>query len=348
VLSELVATRGFRLSVGHEGPLAGFLATHNTDGKGPSALLKRLGGKASIDSRILSALSAKHVTATVVGPQVLSVNLSAPGPDVATGTLKALLAEFGKQENATRLANAKAASSYYTDLVSSASQAAQAADGKVTGYMAAHPGATASDPNLAALTQAATAADTKLADANNKLSQATIDLAHQSDTNTMQTLDAPSAGTPVTGGKKKDLLALVAGLFAGALISILGMVVIAARRKKASLPAVDNIGDAPPPPVLQPAEPRLNTSAPPRAAPQPAEPRLTVSAPPRAVPQPAAEPRLTASAASRPASSESPSSPRPSSFESAHPNHNGNGSSRSGFTVTHRRPSTEPRREPDR
>jgi hypothetical protein len=348
VLNELVATRDFRLSVGHNGPLAGFLARNNTDGKGPTALLKRLGAKASIDSRILSALSAKHVSATVVGPQVLSVSLSAPSPDLATGTLKALLAEFSKQQNATRLANAKAASSYYTDLVNSANQAAQAADSKVTGYMAAHPGVTASDPNLAALTQTATAADAKLADANNNLSQATVNLAHQSDTTAMQTLDAPSVGTAVTGGKKKDLLALVAGLFAGALISILGMVIIAGRRKKASSGGVDSVDDAPAPPSLQPAEPRPSTPVAPRAAAQPSEPRPNTPVPSRAAPPPAG-PRLPASAVSRPSASESPSSsPRPSSFESAHPNHNGNGSSRSGFTVTHRRPSTDPRREPDR
>jgi hypothetical protein len=255
VLNELVATRDFRLTVAHKGPLATFLASNHTGGFGPMTLIKRFtGGATPLDSQILSALNAKHVVATVTGPQVLTVSVSAPNPNVATGTLAALLSEFTKQENATTLAQAKAAASYDTDLVASASKAASDAESKVTAYLALHPSATSADPTLATLTQAATAADTKLADANNNLSQATIDLNHQSDTAALQTLDTPSPGTAVSGGKKKDLLALFAGLFAGALISILGVVIIASRRK--STAGVHDVHEPAQAPVLLASEPR--------------------------------------------------------------------------------------------
>src|SRR4029079_1356272 len=39
LLNELLATRSFRLKVGHQGPLTKYLATHPGEGWGPKALL---------------------------------------------------------------------------------------------------------------------------------------------------------------------------------------------------------------------------------------------------------------------------------------------------------------------
>jgi uncharacterized protein involved in exopolysaccharide biosynthesis len=225
VLTELLATREFRLAVGHRGPLAQYLATHGVEGWGPSALLARLKGTASVDDRIFSALG-HGVTTSVAGPQVLQVSLQGPTPAVAAGTLSALLAEFGQARSSTRRTRAQATTAYYQGQVDAAQKAFDGAQQALISYRGAHPGATGSqDPSLRALVAAEKAAAQHLTAARNGFDQASIDAASPlSSAAAFRVIDAPREPSAPTGGKKKALMALVAGLFVGAIVSLLGTI----------------------------------------------------------------------------------------------------------------------------
>ena len=232
VLNELLATRGFRLSVGRGGPLTEYLAGHAPSGRGPMDLVaKLLGRSTALDDRVLSALGPKHVTSTVLGPQVLSISLRGPTPEVAVGTLTALMDQFNQQTDNGRQLHAQASVGYYKDVVAAASTAAATAQKNLDTYVAAHPAPSANDPTFTTLSQAAAAAATRLNDANNSLNQASVDAAHIADSATVRVLDPPVTPTgPTAGRKKATLLAIFAGLFAGCVVSLLGVVALASRQ----------------------------------------------------------------------------------------------------------------------
>ena len=73
LLAELLATRQFRLDVGHKGPLSKYYAQHPSEGWGPKGLLRKLRGTGSVDDRTAAALDPKHVITAVAGPQVLEL-----------------------------------------------------------------------------------------------------------------------------------------------------------------------------------------------------------------------------------------------------------------------------------
>jgi hypothetical protein len=139
VLTELLATRQFRLAVGHAGPLAAYLAHHGTAGWGPSALLAQLRGTGSLDDRVDSALG-HGVSSTVAGPQVLQISVQGPTPAVAAGTLSALLNEFNQDRSDTRRTRAAATLAYYNGQLQAAQKAFDGAVQALTSYRAAHPG----------------------------------------------------------------------------------------------------------------------------------------------------------------------------------------------------------------
>jgi hypothetical protein len=225
VLTELLATRQFRLAVGHAGPLATYLAHHGVAGWSPSALLARLRGTGSLDDRIDSSLG-HGVSSTVAGPQVLQVSLQGPTPAVAAATLNALLTEFNQDRSSTRRTRAEATTAYYEGQLQAAQKALDGAQQALTSYRAGHPGATVGqDAALRALVLAEKTAAQHLTAAHTGLDQASIDAASPlSSAAAFRVLDAPSAPTGPVGGKKKAILAIVAGLFVGGIISLLGTV----------------------------------------------------------------------------------------------------------------------------
>src|SRR5205085_10624649 len=65
LLSELLTTRQFRLTIGHQGPMAQYFAAHPSQGWGPTALLAKLRGSKSVDDQTAAALAVGHVVTTV-------------------------------------------------------------------------------------------------------------------------------------------------------------------------------------------------------------------------------------------------------------------------------------------
>jgi len=233
LLNELLTTREFRIEVGRRGPLEGYLAAHPSSGFGPSALLATLRGAATLDNRVVAALGPKSVLTTVEGPQVLSVSVKGPTPQVALGTTRALVSEFNEQRTNFMVQRAQATLAYYKNQADAALQTLHSTQAGIANFMAANPGATASasgqtaaDAQLRSLVQAEGVAKERHSAANRDANQAAVSLkATLADTTSFHILDQPALPTGPVSGKKKEVMAIIGGLFAGALLSFLALVI---------------------------------------------------------------------------------------------------------------------------
>jgi hypothetical protein len=234
ILDELLTTRHFRLQVGNNGPLASYLARHDSKGWGPGALLASLKSSDTVRDRIVHAIGPSTVSSKVAGPQVLAVKLRAPSPAVAAGTLRALIKEFGLERRTAQAAQAQAALVYYRDQQSGAQRALVTAQQRVASYVTAHPGArscvstrasSACDFNLKSLSDAQHAANVNLVQATTQFNQASIGLQSLPlGSAKIRVLDPPDVPTAALAGPSKIILAAIAGLFVGFLISLLASI----------------------------------------------------------------------------------------------------------------------------
>jgi hypothetical protein len=234
VLQELLSTRTFRLAVGRRGPLTEYLRHHDSVGFGPRGLLMRLKGSQPLDDRVVAALSGKHVLMAVAGPDVLSIAFHGPTSSVATGTLKALLAQFTEQDAANRQAQERATSNYFSGLVDSASNRVAAAQAALTQYLANHPSNGHTDAAVQPLSQAVSNAQSELLDATNNFNTAQRALVANGPN--YRIVDPPHL-TGSSGGKVKDLMAMGTGLVLGVVISLLGLAALVSRARKAETTA---------------------------------------------------------------------------------------------------------------
>jgi len=234
-LEELLATRDFRLTVGRNSPLAAYVTAHPSSGFGPTALLSKIRHAPSVDDRLVSALGSKNVTSAAVGPEVLSISFKGPNPMVAEGTLKVLIADFVKQANQDRTARDQATLTYYKSLMDEASKAVASAQQAVASYLVTHPLSAQPDPALTPLTQAASSAEAQLVNATANYDQ-TFDATQLETTATLRIIDAPQPPTGPSGGKKKTALAIVAGLFAGAVVSVVGLALLTGKATASARP----------------------------------------------------------------------------------------------------------------
>jgi len=222
MLNELLTTRYFRNNLAERSPLAKYLGEHRSDGWGPTALLAKLKPPKTEDDRIALALNSKRVTSSVDGPHVLRINFDAESPTLSVATLRVLVQEFRKQRSALRR----------DALAVSQTQVAAAAKTLLTvrtdlgNYRREHPSTnTSSDPQLRALAAAERNAVEQLSGVTDALNQATTAVLNGAAVGTtLRVVDAPKLPTGPSTGKKRLAKALLAGLFAGALMSILGIV----------------------------------------------------------------------------------------------------------------------------
>jgi uncharacterized protein involved in exopolysaccharide biosynthesis len=222
VLIELLATRAFALTVGHDSMLEPYLAAHPSEGFGPTALLGRLGGTGSVTERVISALGGSRVLTTVAGPQVLEISYPGPTPAVAQSTLEAIVTALQRDSVRYTAQHNQAAAAYYKTQVAAATKAVVAARDQASQYLSTHPSATAADPNLSALTAAEQAASAQLTQATANLNAA----ASATGTGSVQVVDPATLPLGPTSGKSKELAGILGGLLAGALISFLGTVAL--------------------------------------------------------------------------------------------------------------------------
>ena len=217
LLTELLATRHFRLRIAHDGPLAAYLKKHPSEGFGPTLLLKNLRGGASVDDRAFDALDPKHVFTAIAGPQVLGVEFHGPTSPVAVGTVKALIAAFNERRNGLDVRRQQLALEHYQSQMDAASKTLAEVQRRIAKASSA--------AEMQALQQAQRVAQTRLRAGTRGYNQTSLSLAAARIQGARyQVIDAPSEPAPAVGGMKKSLMVVFAGLFVGALISFLGII----------------------------------------------------------------------------------------------------------------------------
>jgi hypothetical protein len=219
ILTELLSTRSFRLKVGHQGPLAAYLATHSDHGWSPMALLSALRRKPSLDYRVMSALDPKHIITAVPGPQVLAVNYVGPTPSVAVGTLRTLINVYMEERATILKARAQQSLSLLRAQVLAAKTVLDQAQGNVAET-------SSTDPQYKGLVQAARSASKNYAAAVTSYHDAYVQASAPTgdpSSGSITILDQPTTPAAPQSGKKKALMAIIAGLFLGGLLSFGGV-----------------------------------------------------------------------------------------------------------------------------
>jgi hypothetical protein len=219
ILIELLSTRSFRLKVGHQGPLAEYLAHHSDHGLSPTALLAAVRTKPSLDYRVMSALDPKHIITAVPGPQVLAVNFIGPSPNVAVGTLRALLKVYVEARATILKTRAQQSLSLLRDQVAAAKTVLDQAQANAAAT-------SSSSPQYRSLVEASRVASKNYAAAvtsyHNAYVQASAPAGDPS-SGSITVLDPPTTPAAPQSGKKKALMAIIAGLFVGGLLSFGGV-----------------------------------------------------------------------------------------------------------------------------
>jgi uncharacterized protein involved in exopolysaccharide biosynthesis len=236
LLDELLTTHYFQMAVARESPLLAYLRTHAESSSGLGMITGKLKGKASLDDRIASSLGATRVTSVAKGPHVLEVSYTAPEPRLASATLQAIITQFRKQRTSLRRDALQAAQQQ----VGSASDTLARARTNLSSYLTNHPSATRDDPQLQDLARAEREAVDVLSNATDSMNTATQAVAAGQSTQTLlKVIDAPQVPVAPTSGKKKLVVTVAGGAFAGAVIAALGVVLLARRRPRTVVEAVD-------------------------------------------------------------------------------------------------------------
>ncbi len=231
VLHELLSTQSFVLKVAHESGLYRYLATHGPSGFSPTSLLS--GGGGPVKAKVLASFGPKQVASAVPGPQVLAISYRGPTPGLTQRTLGALVQELQKESDALSQKRSQTVVAYDRAQVVAASTTLTAARARVKAYLSQNPRASGSDASLSALQTAAGAASSQLTAATQRLNQAQSAVGDSgSSGSTLSVIDDPSSAQP-TSGKKKELMIILGGLFAGLLISFLGAVALTPGKKDA-------------------------------------------------------------------------------------------------------------------
>ena len=208
LLTELLASRSFRLAVGARGGLTRYLAGHTSTGFSPVALIR---GKQPLSNRVESALDPKHVLTATPGPQFLAISLKGPNPAVAANTLWALINQLNHARAKIYIDREEGAVTFFQTQVDAATEAIAAAQ----------------------TPQTKDAALTRLARMTKALNQARLNLdAVKLQKGAFKVQDAPTPPTGPVSGKKKAVFAVAAGLFVGAIVSFIGILLLSGREER--------------------------------------------------------------------------------------------------------------------
>jgi uncharacterized protein involved in exopolysaccharide biosynthesis len=213
ILNELLTTQAFATSVAKS-----------------SLLGKALGSEASIQSNAPAYVENKQVGSLVTGAQVLKITYKGSSPAMTQSVLGGIVQQLRYYNDGLSARHDEASVSYDREQVNAAETALRTARSNVNAYMAQHPNAGQSDPNLQSFTTAETNASTQLGQANTALAQATSPAS--SVPWTIQVVDQPGPAISAALGKKKLLELILAGAFAGLLVSILAVVALTPAKKE--------------------------------------------------------------------------------------------------------------------
>jgi len=211
LLTELLATRAFVFKVARGSQLLGYIRTHSA-GDIAAAIMAGIG---------------PETTSVAAGPQVLVIDYKGPTAAIAQSVLQRLIA--GLQSSASKYGDVYVSSAlhYYNSQVQSASATVHATQNEIARYLRDHPGASlTADPAYSALNAASQAASSQLSQAETNRVQASGALSVGGSSPIVRVVDKPTLPTATVLSKKKLLEAVVGGFLAGALISLLAVVMM--------------------------------------------------------------------------------------------------------------------------
>jgi hypothetical protein len=207
VLTELLQTREFLSKVGQNGPWASYLAAH--PGPDGDSLLFQLGG---------------DVAVSTPGPHVLAIATKGASSADALALAKSVTDAYVAEVNDTQRTRAQSSVGFYKVEVDQASTALSAAKDKLTKYLAANqssgPLGALADATVTQLTQALSVAQSNYDAATSHLTDAGVGLSSVADSGVLRVFDSPRTTGLPAGRKKKLIFGGIAGLFAGAMVSL--------------------------------------------------------------------------------------------------------------------------------
>jgi hypothetical protein len=218
LLAELLVTKRFLAEIGSRGPLDDYLAKNPSEGWAPTSLLRRLRGGSSVGDRRAQALDFKHIVTLVPGGQVLSIELRGPTPAVAVGTLQALITSFNLQRRELDVSRQQDSMTTFTNRISAAKTTLSRLNKEMND-------GTLSASEIQGLAPVRRTAQAQLRNATRGYNQAALALdAAKKETGLYQEIDKPTLPAPAVSGMKKSVLTVFGGLFVGALLSFLALV----------------------------------------------------------------------------------------------------------------------------
>jgi capsular polysaccharide biosynthesis protein len=237
ILSQDLKTSPFAIAVADAGPLDAYLTAHpGAMSTNPIHPLKELILGASAprkpSSDELKTYLGTHVTVATVGPNQLTVTVTAPTPEVARDTTNALIAQLLSSEVAAKIAPMQTNLALYQKQAADQKPVVEQAVGAVQTYisnnhinLARDPNAAASDPTLAVLQAASSEAQATYSNLLTAIDKVKSDIASAQQPNLapFRVVDSPQLPSSVVLGKT-EIIAIAAGLFAG----LLAMAVMAA------------------------------------------------------------------------------------------------------------------------
>ena len=235
VFYELLGSRAFDLKVGQRGPLTAYVAATN----GPRSLLSRglaklglsslAGQPPSVDDQVSTILS-KRVAVVPGGPEVVAITFRAADPEVAKGTVQALVDQFSDEVLANRKTEAQTVVDFFEQQVKDQAAAVASAGADLSKYVAAHPRAAGTDVTLIALQHTADAAKQRYDESLLQLGQAKLDLAAQSQAggSGFRVIDPPTTPSQPLSRLPDLLRAGMGGLLAGLLVAACGLIALTA------------------------------------------------------------------------------------------------------------------------
>lgn len=231
VITELLRTPTFDMAVARGSLLPGFLASGaSAGGFSPSVLLARRApvARALADGSAASAIAAQ-VIATAPGPQILRLSYAGASPAVARSVLQSVIRQSGAGAMFGE-SIAKTASSFFRSRLESAASLLSGNQQALARYTRAHPRATtASDATVRALSNEVRLAQNQLASIQAASQQANTEAQVNGGAATLKVIDSPSLPSGPVKGLSTQLMGLVAGAFAGLVMSLLSLYALTPR-----------------------------------------------------------------------------------------------------------------------
>jgi hypothetical protein len=224
LLKQLLGTRAFLIKVGRRGPIEDYVVRKAKQGSTRAAPLPA----AMVDEEIVRTLSPS-LSSTVVGNQVLRLDMTSDDPTVLQGTLDAVVQQYLQQVTTERRGRLEAVVEYYKPLLTDAAESMARARGDALVYFRSHPEAAlgVTDPQYNALVGAASGAQSEYEDIEKYYSQANHALALADASMSSRVID-PATKPVAFSIKKKAIFGGMGGLLLGGMVSLLGLAVLTA------------------------------------------------------------------------------------------------------------------------